>query len=318
MSSIDGLKLIAPRRCSPSPGRHVKSGSRSTARLTLPEEPRNLNRRTSSSNDGSSVPDSSSPRNVRLESSERQDRVGVDLLARFEGDADRAPALDDDVGDRGVEPDLGAERLRGAADRVAHAAGPTLRDPPGPERAVDLAHVVVEQDVGRARALDALVRADDPGRAHRRLERVRLEPLVEELRRAHGHELDEDRLLALREPLEAPGEAGQRHQRARVEAGQVGRGDGQDRLDEPGHLDHQLAVFLVRLGVAGRPAAQLADGPAVVVHPPQVVAAAGSPLVLGPSPSCSGVIVPSRGRMSRPCFGSWRSRMISGRSSDTT
>ena len=93
--------------------------------------------------------------------------------------------------------------------------------------------------------------------------------------RAHRHELDEDRLLALREPLEAPGEAGQRHQRARIEAGQVGRGDGQDRLDEPGHLDHQLAVFLVRLGVAGRPAAQLADRPAVVVHPPQVVAAAG-------------------------------------------
>ena len=73
MSSIDGLKLIAPRRCSPSPGRQVKSGSRSTARLTLPDEPRNLNRRTSSSNDGSSVPDSSSPRNVRLESSD--DRI---------------------------------------------------------------------------------------------------------------------------------------------------------------------------------------------------------------------------------------------------
>ena len=45
----------------------------------------------------------------------------------------------------------------------------------------------------------------------------------------------------------------------------------QDRLDEPGHLDHQLAVFLVGLGVAEAPAAELADRPAVVVDPPQVV-----------------------------------------------
>ena len=64
-------------------------------------------------------------------------------------------------------------------------------------------------------------------------------------------------------------------QRARVEAREVGRRDGQDRLDEAGHLDHELAVFLVRLRVARRPAAQLADRPAVVVDPPQVVAAAG-------------------------------------------
>ena len=38
----------------------------------------------------------------------------------------------------------------------------------------------------------------------------------------------------------------------------------------------------------------------------------------GPSPGRSGVNVPSRGRMSRPCRGSSRSRMISGRSSETT
>ena len=114
-----------------------------------------------------------------------------------------------------------------------------------------------------------------PDARHRRLERVGLEPLVEEVRRAHRHQLDEDRLLALRQRLEAPGQAGQRQQRPRVAARQVGRRDGQDRLDEPGHLDHQLAVFLVRLGVGRRPAAQLADRPAVVVDPPQVVAAAG-------------------------------------------
>ena len=69
-------------------------------------------------------------------------------------------------------------------------------------------------------------------------------------------------------------EAAERQQRARVERGQVGRGDREDRLDEAGHLDHELAVFLVGLGVGRRPAAELADRPAVVVDPPEVVAAA--------------------------------------------
>ena len=69
----------------------------------------------------------------------------------------------------------------------------------------------------------------------------------------------------------APGEPRQRQQRARVERGRVRRDDRQDRLDEAGHVDHQLAVFLVRLGVARRPAAQLAHRPAVVVDTPQVV-----------------------------------------------
>ena len=41
MYSTDGEKLIAPRRCSPRPGRQVRSGSPSSARFTLPDDPRN-------------------------------------------------------------------------------------------------------------------------------------------------------------------------------------------------------------------------------------------------------------------------------------
>ena len=219
MSSIDGLKLIAPRRCSPTPGRQVKSGSRSTARLTLPDEPRNLNRRTSSSNVGSSVPDSSRSRKVRRASSD--DRIESAWISSpdLEHDADRPAVLDDDPLATGASVRISAPSARAALPiALRDAAGPALGDAPGPERAVDLAHVVVEQDVRRARALDALVGADDPRRRHRRLERVRLEPLVEEVRRAHRHQLDEDRLLALGQLLEAAGEAGQRQQRARVEA----------------------------------------------------------------------------------------------------
>ena len=59
-------------------------------------------------------------------------------------------------------------------------------------------------------ALDALVRADDPRRGHRGHERVGLEPLAQEVRGAHRHELDEDRLLLLGQLLERAGQAGQR------------------------------------------------------------------------------------------------------------
>src|SRR5207244_6692716 len=56
--------------------------------------------------------------------------------------------------------------------------------------------------------------------------------------------------------------------------GQIRRGDPEDRLDEPRHLDHQLAVLLIGLGVGRRPAAELADRPPVVVDPPEIVATA--------------------------------------------
>src|SRR6185436_17957561 len=37
-----GLTEIAPRKCGPRPGMHVKSGNPLSARFTLPDEPRNL------------------------------------------------------------------------------------------------------------------------------------------------------------------------------------------------------------------------------------------------------------------------------------
>ncbi len=90
----------------------------------------------------------------------------------------------------------------------------------------------------------------------------------------HRHQLDEHGLLALRQLREAPRKARQGHQRPRVVVGGVRGHDAQDRLDEPGHLHHELAVFLVGLGVGLGPAAQLADRAAVVVDAPQVVATA--------------------------------------------
>ncbi len=211
--------------------------------------------------------------NVTFASAERQDgRASISSPSSRTTPVARSPRVR--IRATGASVRISAPSARAArGDRERDAARAALGDAPRPERAVDLAHVVVQQDVGGAGRADALVGADDPGGRHRRLERVRLEPLVEEVRGAHRHELDEDRLLALGKLLERAREAGERHERPGVEARRVGRDDAQDRLDEPCHLDHELAVLLVRLGIRElRPAAQLADGPAVVVDAPQVVA----------------------------------------------
>ena len=62
--------LTAPRRYSVPPGFGVKVGSASRARLTLPELPRNLKRRTWRSNSSGRIPGSRSWRNVRRTSAD--------------------------------------------------------------------------------------------------------------------------------------------------------------------------------------------------------------------------------------------------------
>jgi hypothetical protein len=42
MYSTLGEIDIAPRRCAPTPGMHLKFGKPSSAMFTLPEDPRNL------------------------------------------------------------------------------------------------------------------------------------------------------------------------------------------------------------------------------------------------------------------------------------
>ena len=62
-------------------------------------------------------------------------------------------------------------------------------------------------------------------------------------------------------------------QRGRPQGGGIGRGHAQDRLHEPPHLHHRLAVLVVGLGVQARVAGDLPARARVVVHAPEVVAA---------------------------------------------
>ena len=137
----------------PSPGRQVKSGRRSTARLTLPDEPRNLKRRTSCLE--------LRVERARLEQVEERDRrvgrdeddVGLDLLADSRATTPVARPSRTMIRATGASVRISAPSARAArAIAFDDAAGAALRDAPGAEGAVDLAHVVVEQDVGRARA----------------------------------------------------------------------------------------------------------------------------------------------------------------------
>ena len=128
-------------------------------------------------------------------------------------------------------------RRRG--DGVRDGAGAALRQSPGAEGAVDLAHVVVQQHVGRPRRSHAEERADDARRGHRRLEHVGLEPAIEEVHRAHRQEPQVRRLLAVAQRAEAPSHAEQVG--SPRGSSDVGSGGviAEDRLDEPRHLDHR-------------------------------------------------------------------------------
>jgi hypothetical protein len=129
--------------------------------VDLADEPRNLKRRTSSSNAGSSVPGSSRPEERPARIERREDRVGVDLLA----DSSATPT---------GAPRFTMTRSTGASVRIsapsARAALPiALLTPPvrpwgcprpGTHRRSRPCSGGAART--RCRALDALVRADDP------------------------------------------------------------------------------------------------------------------------------------------------------------
>ena len=236
------------------PGRHVKSGSPSSARFTLPEEPRNLNRATSSAE----RPRASAPGSTQLEErlpgvEARQHDVGVDLLAAVEDDAGRPVAVDDRCAP--PAPRSGSRR-RASARRSAmafdDAAGAAPRDAPRAERAVDLAHVVVQQHVRRPRRAHALERPDDArtptsspsaGRSRTTARRKSAALIVISWTNTACWRSGSSR-NAFARPTSGS------HSRGSTRPGSGGD-DRQDRLDEARHVDHQLAVLLVRLGVGG-------------------------------------------------------------------
>ena len=78
------------------------------------------------------------------------DDLGVDLVAVLEHDAVSAAVGHQQFRHAGAEADLGTEVARRAGDRLGHLAGAAAAEAPGAERAVDLTHVVMQENVGGA------------------------------------------------------------------------------------------------------------------------------------------------------------------------
>ena len=199
--------------------------------------------------------------------------VGVDLISASEHDAFRLPVLQNYLRDGSFRANLCAGFAGRVSNRIRDRAGSSARQPPGSERAVDLAHVVVQQNVSRAGAAHAQKGADDSGRRHRRLEHISLKPLVEKIDGAHRHQLHLVVLVVRREFLKATTHPEQFQQAFRIQRGRIGRRHIHDWLDEVGHLDHRLAVFVVSLGIEPGMPGNLAPRLRVIVDPPQVVTA---------------------------------------------
>ena len=131
----------------------------------------------------------------------------------------------------------------------------------------------MQQNVGGSRRTHAEESSDDSRRRHRGLEHVGFKPLVQEVDGAHGHQLHLVVLVLAGHALKAAADEQQLHQFSGIERRRIGRHHAQDRLHEAAHGLHRFAEFVVSLGVNFRVPRDLAMRLAVIVDPPQIVAA---------------------------------------------
>ena len=254
-SRRSALIEIAPRRAFASSGDRVARVPQKRELRQRVEREVHLARRAAEPEIARSSSTSSSGRSLRLdELEERAPRVEsgyhdrrANLVAVREHHAGRAAVPDDHAFDVRVRADLRAEaRAAALAIDSLIAPVPPFWKAPGAERAVDLAHVVMQQHVRRARRARAEERADDAARGLGRLERVELVPLVEVVGAAHRHELEQrmeaSRRLTTRKCL--PSFSRPRRSRRR-ERGGVGRHHPEDGLHRHRHVVHQPAELAI-------------------------------------------------------------------------
>ena len=255
MYSTPGEIEIAPRRCAPGAGQAREVGQ-------AVEREVHLARRAAAACSGApprgsrveQLPgsDQLQERAVRVDARDHDARRRSPRRSRARRPSAR-PSFDHDRARRGASVRISTPASRAApAMAIADRAGAAAREAPGAERAVDLAHVVVQQHVGRARRAHAEERADDPARRHRGLQHVGLEPLVEQVGRAHGHELEQVVLVGRGEAPGSAGPAAQSRARPRHVAATAGRAAPWTRigLTKRAMSRHRLRVLVVGLGVA--------------------------------------------------------------------
>ena len=179
-----------------------------------------------------------------------RDDLRLDPFATSELDAHGPSILHEDLPDLRVHPDLGSVGTGGARDRFTDHSHAAADVPPGTVGAVDLSHVVMHEHVRGAGRAGAQERPDDPARAEPRLQGVRLEPLVQVVRRAHRHQPCERVQLVLAQRLHLLVQGEELPEFRRVQGPDVGRRHRQRRRDELREARHEPAESRVGLRIA--------------------------------------------------------------------
>ena len=183
------------------------------------------------------------------------DGVGHHLLAALQPDADRAAGVDQHARHRRLEADRHAHALHDRRHRLrdrAHAAhGVAPRALP----AVHLAEDVVQQHVGRPGRVGARVVADHGVEAEGGLDRLALEPAVEEGARGFREQVEHVALALERQFRHAPTLQRGRHQRPQPLA-RVRRRLQRERAQHVGHGIERRMVRGQDRGVVRREAAE--------------------------------------------------------------
>src|SRR5258706_651353 len=103
----------------------------------------------------------------------------MNFVAIFQCDADRASILDDDLLHRTIDSDLSPERSRRTGDGFSDSACAAFGKTPRAERAVNFAHVMMEQNIRGARRTRTEERADDSAGRFCPQQRRSLEPFFD-------------------------------------------------------------------------------------------------------------------------------------------
>src|SRR5882724_14734 len=89
------------------------------------------------------------------------DDVGGEFLAALQSDTGGAAVLHENFSDRRLRSNLDASFARSIRNRIRNGSRAAAAEAPGAERAIDFAHVMVQENVSRAGRTNAEKRADD-------------------------------------------------------------------------------------------------------------------------------------------------------------
>ena len=186
----------------------------------------------------------------------RHHRARRDPLALVRDDAGGAALLDQDLVHGAVRANLDATLGAGARDRLRDRAHAADRMAPDALFAVHLAPAMMQQHVARAGRIGAVVGSNDSVEAEDRLDRIALEPLVENVAGRAGEKLEKVALPFEVERTQAVSDFGGVDEGAEIGGEplprrQIGRRLKRERAQNVGQALEPRLIGVEPVGVAG-------------------------------------------------------------------